>query len=303
MATAEIPVDLRNPGQVFACLGFLEGADVLCGGAEGGFEWEQRQDPRATFTVATAGTDNPFGVVLEYLAKTDVHAMAPRDWIAPKRSERKSGKGEERADELIRVGYSPTPVPSEMALPIRIGGGNRPTVELGHWADGSSRDEFKLYAGNRSALTIASTLIRGRLTKKGKVRLIGVRQLWDERRDELLDNPFDAVVPMGGSFNFDARCAWEALDAGYSPNDQGHKVMGSPVVEVLAAWGLENARPHRLDVRLYRYTAWRGLLPPTLARAALTGEIGTWECRRFRMELGRSGDNKVVRYAEEEVAR
>lgn len=33
MGQAIIPVDLRNPGQVFACLGFLEAADVLCGPA------------------------------------------------------------------------------------------------------------------------------------------------------------------------------------------------------------------------------------------------------------------------------
>jgi CRISPR-associated protein Csb3 len=39
MTTASIPVDLINPGQVFACLGFLEIADELLGNAEGGFNW------------------------------------------------------------------------------------------------------------------------------------------------------------------------------------------------------------------------------------------------------------------------
>jgi len=38
MAEASIPVDLFNPGQVFACLGFLETTDVLLGNAEGGFD-------------------------------------------------------------------------------------------------------------------------------------------------------------------------------------------------------------------------------------------------------------------------
>ena len=38
VAEAEIPVDLFNPGQVFACLGFLEAADILVGDAEGGLE-------------------------------------------------------------------------------------------------------------------------------------------------------------------------------------------------------------------------------------------------------------------------
>jgi CRISPR-associated protein Csb3 len=35
MAQADIPVDLFNPGQVFACLGFLEAADIVLGDAEG----------------------------------------------------------------------------------------------------------------------------------------------------------------------------------------------------------------------------------------------------------------------------
>ncbi len=35
MAEATIPVDLRNPGQVFACLGLMEAAEVLLGPAEG----------------------------------------------------------------------------------------------------------------------------------------------------------------------------------------------------------------------------------------------------------------------------
>ena len=43
MAEADIPVDLLNPGQVFACLGFVEAAEVLLGDATGGFDWS---DPR-----------------------------------------------------------------------------------------------------------------------------------------------------------------------------------------------------------------------------------------------------------------
>ena len=38
MAVTDIPVDLLNPGQVFACLGFLEAADTLLGDAQGRFE-------------------------------------------------------------------------------------------------------------------------------------------------------------------------------------------------------------------------------------------------------------------------
>src|SRR6266568_4243039 len=44
MAEARIPIDLFNPGQVFACLGFLEAADTLLGDARGGFDWSNESD-------------------------------------------------------------------------------------------------------------------------------------------------------------------------------------------------------------------------------------------------------------------
>lgn len=113
-----------------------------------------------------------------------------------------------------------------MALPIRFGGGNRPVVELDHWADGSSRESFKLYAGNRSADAIARAMlkgVRGKPSKKqkangqpGDLKTKGVRQLWEEDRVALVKAPFDVLTPMGGSFNFDPRGAWTAIDAGYS---------------------------------------------------------------------------------------
>src|SRR5260370_21698576 len=39
MPEDSIPVDLFNPGHVFACLGFLVAADVLLGEAAGAFYW------------------------------------------------------------------------------------------------------------------------------------------------------------------------------------------------------------------------------------------------------------------------
>ena len=76
---------------------------------------------------------------------------------------------------------------------------------------------------------------------------------------------------MGGSFNFDPRGAWTTIDAGYSPDEQEHKVMASPVVEMLTAWGLENARPDEFEPWKARYAAWGVNLPPILARVALAG--------------------------------
>jgi CRISPR-associated protein Csx14 len=188
-----------------------------------------------------------------------------------------------------------------MALPIMIGGGNRPLVELGHWTDGSSRETFKLYAGNRSADGIARAMLKG-VRKKTK----GVAQLWEEDRAALVKAPFDVLAPMGGSFNFDPRGAWTAIDAGYSPNEHKHAVQASPVVEFLAAWGLEHARPAHFGERRVRYAAWGIGLPPILARAALadglTAILSRELSRRFRFQLALAGKNKVVTFADEEPA-
>lgn len=325
MGEASIPVDLFNPGQVFACLGFLEAADVLLGDAEGGFDW--REEGQMKFALRVADDRNPFEAVLEFLAEVEPKRWGPNGYADPPP---KKGKGDDEDDaaeedeaadesegqsESSALELSPTfpaKAGDRMALPIRLGGGNRPVIELGHWTDGSSRNSFKLYAGNRSADRIARAMLKGVRKKPtgkqkasgqpGDLKTKGVLQLWEGDRAALVAAPFDVLTPMGGSFNFDPRGAWTAIDAGYSPNQHKHAIEASPVVEFLAAWGLEYARPDEFEVRQVRYAAWGVSLPPMLARAALAGGLTTVPLRRFRFELDLSGKNKVVTFAQEEPA-
>lgn len=320
MGAATIPVDLFNPGQVFASLGFLEAADVLLGDAEGGFDWSDAG--AAKFALRSGGDENPFAAVLEFLAEAEPERWAPIGYVDPPPSKR-TGNTEEDVEAEDEGAEETTAAPplelsstfpakqgDRMALPIRFGGGNRPVVELGHWADGSSRESFKLYAGNRSAERIARAMLRGVRKKAtsrqrsrgqlGDLKAGGVMQLWEADQSALTKAPFDVLTPMGGSFNFDPRGAWTAIDAGYSPNEHKHAVQASPVVEFLAAWGLEHARPLEFNVRQVRYAAWGAIVPPVLARAALSGTLPTIPLRRFRFELDLSGKNKVVTFAQEE---
>jgi CRISPR-associated protein Csb3 len=320
MSADSIPVDLFNPGQVFACLGFLEAADVLLGDAEGGFDW--KREGNTTFGLRAKGR-NPFEAVLEFLAEAEPKRWGPIGYADPTRKKGKDDKEDDEAEDDDGPNQSVTESPvldllptfpgkegDRMALPIRIGGGNRPIVELGHWADGSSRESFKLYAGNRSADRIARAMLKGvrkKATGKqkangqlGDLKTKGVMQLWEEDRAALIEAPFEMLTPMGGSFNFDPRGAWTSIDAGYSPNEHKHTIQASPVVEFLAAWGLEHARPVEFDLRQVRYAAWEASLPPMLARAALGGGLTTVPLRQFRFELDLSGKNKVVTFAQEE---
>lgn len=321
---ASIPVDLKSPGQVLACMGFLEAAEVLLGGVEAQFDWSARQ---ATFVLRADGDKNPFEVVLEFLSNAKISELTPIGYVeggaadddddgdedaTPGEPEGSVESDDENDDDPGEVqGRVVTPAfPSgegdRNALPIQlVDDGRRLTVS--HWADGSSRDDFKLYSGNRSAYRIATQMLQGVCAKPkksqsiGEVRNRGLQQLWQGQREAMLKAPFDVVTPMGGSFNFDPRGAWTAIDAGYSPNTQKDGIAASPVVEILAAIGLEHARPDQYESRKVRYAIWGHPLPPMLGRAALAGADLKLPMRRFQFELDLSGKNKVTTFAQEET--
>jgi CRISPR-associated protein Csb3 len=310
MAEASIPVDLFNPGQVFASLGFLEAADVLLGDAEGGFDWSDEAHVR--FLLRAAGDENPFAVVLKFLGEAEVRRYAPDGYIEPPPNKNGAVEGDDERNsapsrDLIFSDSFPSREADRMALPVRLESSERLDIDLGHWTDGSRRNEFKLYAGNRSAHDIARAMLHGTRKKPSKkqnmgaVRTDGIAALWQQRHDDLTANPFNVLTLMRGSFNFDPRGAWTALDAGYSPNEHKHGIAASPVVEILAVWGLEHARPNEYETRYVRYGAWSGHLPPILARPALSGTSVAVHVRTFRFVLDLSGKNKVVTIAQEEV--
>src|SRR5882672_9902784 len=77
MAEARIPVDLFNPGQVFACLGFLEGANILLGDARGGFDWRNESD--VSFVLCSAGKECPVQESIRFLRNAEVTTIAPHE--------------------------------------------------------------------------------------------------------------------------------------------------------------------------------------------------------------------------------
>jgi CRISPR-associated protein Csx14 len=308
ISEASIPVDLFNPGHVFACLGFLEAADLLLGDAEGRFDWS---DESATkFHLKGNGDENPFAVVLSFVAEAELTPCEPAGLIdMPRHSEEGPVDEEETAGYPTnsKVECYPNGTGDRMSLMIRIATSGGPSLDIGHWADGSTRNEFKLYAGNRSAFSIAKAMHHGTREKPKKNQMIGdvktkgITALLHEQREAIICNPFEVLTLMGGSFNMDPRGAWTALDAGYSPNKhKSHGVGASPIVEFMAAWGLEHARPDEYETRKVRYRVWGEWLPPILARPALAGAPLPIPHRCFRFALDLSGKNKVVTFAQEE---
>jgi len=311
MKTASIPVDLFNPGQVFACLGFLEVADELLGNAEGGFNWSDSS--RSRFELKADGDGNPFEQVLDGLAQATCQEVEPKGWPGEKvagaiTAECFPSKLLDHFDKKEKK-WTRTSLPVSISVPRS----DKPaSVTLTNWTDGSSRPLFKLYSGNRSAHGIAGNMLKGKRAKptktcpNGKIEFKGLCQLWQEKRAQLVEAPFDVLCSMGGSFNFDPRGGWTALNAGFSPDLQSKSglldgISASPVVEILAVWGLEHARPDEFETREVRYGVGQGLVPAMLARAALSGVEVVRPFRRFRFTLELMGKNKVVTFATEEL--
>lgn len=285
MATQSIPVDLFNPGQVFACMGIVELAELLFGEAQGGFDWLTAEGPR--FHLGVAGDDDPVQAVLACLASAEVTSMAPPDtdlstesWKVPTR-------------RLDRDAPFPFPVPpSPATLPVHLACRDRGRpleIVIDHWGDETTRDNVKFWAGSggypgAALFRDALDLVRGDITAATA-------------------DPFALSRRQSSSFRFDWRRDYIPLDLGFSPNLHSHIGMtGFPIVEMLAVIGLTHARPSRAERnRLeYRYRVLgidspRMLYDPILLRAALGGaELGLPH-RDFVMHLGWPGKENQAR--------
>src|SRR4051812_47919114 len=76
MASATIPVDLRNPGQVFACLGLMEVTEILCGECEGAFGYKSTETQTA-FSLSVLGAGEPVAAALRFLVQARAMAIVP----------------------------------------------------------------------------------------------------------------------------------------------------------------------------------------------------------------------------------
>lgn len=280
MAQASIPVDLFNPGQVLACLGFAEVADRVLGGARGAFDWS---DPRGVrFRLAAAGGDDPVRAVLDFLDHAEVAALAPCD--SPNRVA--------KFDVPTRLVAAGAPFPTPDAggvpqLPARLGRGTF-HVELHAWADspqGNGRDNFKLWAG--AAGYSGAAFLRDALAS-ARGRAVAAAA-----------DPFALSADIGSNLRLDWRGGYVPLDAGFSLNEHGGiAAVGYPLVEVLGQIGLSHARPRRVEKLEYRYAVVGGDgvdLPLPLLRLALGDVPLPFPRRRFTMRLGWPGKKDQAR--------
>lgn len=300
MAEASIPVDLLNPGQVFACLGFLEAADILLGEARGGFDWSEESNVR--FRLSAAAEENPVEAVLQFLQHAEVTSYS-----ASVLRLNTSGWNIETRQYSTDTPFPFPPPQSPATLPVtltvrsptQLGTGNN--IEIMHWGDSrgeTGRDNIKFWAGAAG--------YPGAALARDALELV---------RDDLVDSfrdPFAVWSEQSSSFRLDWRRDYIPIDIGFSLNAHGgprFKTVGYPIVEILAAIGLTNARPEFLNRLHYRYGVLgvgsdATLFDPFFLRASLGAPKLPFPQRAFRMSLGwpgKEGQSRCITTVHEET--
>lgn len=293
MAEAAIPVDLFNPGQVFACLGFLEAAEILLGDAEGGFNWSDEGNVK--FRLRAQGDENPVAAVLEFLAEARLVVVCPRDEGGPWPSD--AEESDTFPAPITALAKSDGKGRTDCALPVRLERGSQ-SVPISHWLKGDGRQPYKLFAGQQVGWQLTKNMLFGDSKKKGSV---GYKDVFATIKAGAFADPFAVVCPVGGRFGFDSRGGWDAMRIGTSLDEQGVLLKVAPHVELLAAIGLENARPCSLSTYQVRYAIWRAMMPVALCRAALSEAeafLPRDEYRLFTAHLGEDKQYKKFFFAE-----
>ncbi len=255
-----VNVDPTNPGQFFACCGLLELADRLWPGAEGWFA-------DGKFQVECDGTLRDLLSILLMDPPTEVLRLESN-------------------------GLEVKPIIAPLAFTF----------------DGGSTTEIILDAWTRIAVlksvpqVIANTpwnFWSGHQTSFGlwrSLRAVLVKQVAEIALEER--RLFSIRVFQKGRFGFDSGPAWNALDVGFSPNEQNMEVESSPAVELLGAVGLQRFRPVLNNDRDgFDYCTWRSPLAPAVAVAAMAGMMTDRRTVRYRASVVSRGEYAALAFS------
>lgn len=162
-------------------------------------------------------------------------------------------------------------------------GGEGFDIVLDWWIDeGGHKTPLKLWAAHQSSLSILQALKKalGDCTLNAETNL------------------FSSGLPLTTRFGLDPRAAWNALDVGFSPNEQGIGVVTYAVVEMLASVGLQRFRP-MVTSSGFQFCTWSTPLRAPVARAASVGALALARSRPYMFEIALRGSFKGVSSAKE----
>jgi CRISPR-associated protein Csx14 len=235
--TIRVTVDLTNPGEFFACCGLLELGHRLWPGAQGWFAAE-------TFCIAGTGA---ISQLLNAIIERTPAAILTLD-----------------------NGLSVRPIIAPLMLTLSNDGA--PTLLLDVWIRVGLAKNQATVMGN-----VPWNFWSGQQTSLGIWRMLAsaAREQLQQFSAEDLTRLFEFRVPLSGRFGFEPGAAWNARDVGFSPNAQGMNVASSPIVELLAAVGVQRFRPAMSpDRQSFKYAVWQQPLEAPVAASYAAGFCG-----------------------------
>lgn len=244
--------------------------------------------PDPSFSVNVDPT-NP-GQVFACCGLLDLaHHLSPTDgiegWFADSMFSVAVARGGEKILKRVLEGLCDTQVTEDgtrgdrATHPVLLG---RFDITLDWWIDDRGRKtSLKLWAGQQTSLRIVTDL-RDALTKLPNVQA---------------KHLFSAPQPLTGRFGIDPRAAWNAIDVGFSPNEQGMEVATFPAVELLAAVGLQRFRPVEDENACLKYSTWSVPLPASVASAAIARLVPGGDMTTYRFRIATRGSYKGLDYA------
>lgn len=261
-----ISLDPSNPGQFFACCGFLELADRLWQGAEGWFSSDsfciQPSTPstKAAAELISNIAQCPLVTTMsaEEVQKLDeLGSRKKKDLSANDEAEKK------RLESLRRE------------APLRLEGQFQ--LRLDWWLDDrSGGSRFKTWAGQQSVIDIAEAM---------------KKPIEDGGWNALGPDAWLSHAHADGNalpFNFDSDLGPQSapLDVGFSLDPLGMGTPIRPMIEFAAFVGLQRFRPRTIrGENRHRYTLWRTPLLPSVASAAACGAIPVPDWPTFEFPL------------------
>lgn len=165
--------------------------------------------------------------------------------------------------------------------PLHLGG--KIDTRLDFWNHFDDRPPIKLFAGQEKSHAVVGRWAKHMKEQKSS----GAREMWESSVQD---------VPSG----FDTHTSWNALDVGFSLNEQGMKRRSFPLVEFFAYLGVQAYGWHRIKKsEEYCYNAWTVPLPNIAARAVAAGALEFPGTRHFRTRTDKSGQKKIFIEARE----
>lgn len=253
-----VAVNVRNPGEYFACLGVAALVRALQPETVLALRWE------------------PGHFVLQGVDEAAVHAclrrfvyaeVIPASCRAAPPEEAQGSKANKWPDVWLNIRDT-----RRMALHF--------------WMDdqASDKSEWKFCAGNSTSQDIVRRI------------LVAARLLLESQHFRVNDlfNYGSGTLKISGPparLRLDASSAWTAVEAGFSLQDTPELKSSRPWVELLAAIGIQNFCPPPAGGEGEKYFTWTGSLPYLTAMAASRGVNSSCDSE-YTVQTRRSGENK-----------